>query len=315
MKPWTPSTATTSAPRRSGPGKSPCRDPVDEPVDAECERGERAEHPEQDPGGLDRLRPEAREHVQGEPGEAQRRVARGAVAGRVPDVHLDDRGAAREDERLRELLPADRAEHRLDRVAPIRVERAAEVGDVDAREAAQHPVDQPRGHGAAPRVVARAAPSACDVVARLDRLDEARHVLGRVLQVAVHRHDDRPAGPRESRVHRRMLACVSLQPDRAHPLVAVVDALRATRTSRRSTRRRRRAPRTCGRTPRGRRVSRACSSSSVACSWKSVTTTESSGRDAKVERSARERSRSRVVPSPDGAYPGSVRAWPGSAAR
>ena len=36
------------------------RDPVDEPVDTEHERGKRADRAEDDPGGLDRLRPEAR---------------------------------------------------------------------------------------------------------------------------------------------------------------------------------------------------------------------------------------------------------------
>ena len=52
---------------------------------------------------------------------------------------------------------------------------------------------------------ARAA-AARDVVAGLDGLDEARDVLGRVLEVAVHRHDDRAAGPDEPGVHRRVLA-------------------------------------------------------------------------------------------------------------
>ena len=166
--------------------------------------------------------------MQREPREAERRVARGALARRVADVDLDDRRAAREDERLRELLPPDRAEHRLDRVAAVGVERAPEVRDVDAREAAQHPVDQPRRQRPPPRLVARGAPPARDVVARLHRLDEARHVLRRVLQVAVHRHDDRSARPREPGVHRRVLTRVPLQPDGAHARVARRGSARAT---------------------------------------------------------------------------------------
>ena len=182
------------------------RDPVDDAVGAERERRERADDAEDDPGRLDRLRPEAGEHVEREPREPERRVARRVLPGGVADVDLDDGRPAREHERLRELLTPDRAEHRLHRVAPVGVERAAEVGDVDAREAAQHAVDEPRRQRSAPRVVARGATAARDVVSRLDRLDQARDVLGRVLQVAVHRHDDRAARAGEPRVHRRVLA-------------------------------------------------------------------------------------------------------------
>ena len=201
------------------------RDPVDEPVDAERQGGERADGPEHDAGGLDRLRPEAGEHVEGEARQAERRVARGAVAGRVADVDLDDGGPAREHERLRELLAADRAEHRLDRLAAVRVEGAAEVRDVDPGEAAEHPVDEPRGQRAPPGVVARGPPAARDVVAGLDRLDEPRHVLRRVLEVAVHRHDDRAADAGQARVHRGVLAGVPLQAHRPHARVGLVQPL------------------------------------------------------------------------------------------
>src|SRR3954451_23968681 len=117
--------------------------PVRDAVDAEHERGDGADHPHHHPDPLDRLRPEAGHDVQREAGEAERRVARVVRARRVADVDLHDRGAAREDERLRELLLPDRSEQRHDRVAPIRVERAAEVLDVGAGEAAEHAVDEP----------------------------------------------------------------------------------------------------------------------------------------------------------------------------
>ena len=48
---------------------------------------------------------------------------------------------------------------------------------------------------------------------------------GRVLQVAVHRHDDLAAGAAEARVHRRVLAEVPLEADRPHPRVGCVQAL------------------------------------------------------------------------------------------
>jgi hypothetical protein len=52
-----------------------------------------------------------------------------------------------------------------------------------------------------------------------------RQVLGRVLEVAVHCRDDRPAGAGEPGVHRRVLAEVALEPDAAHTLVAGVEPL------------------------------------------------------------------------------------------
>ena len=56
------------------------------------------------------------------------------------------------------------------------------------------------------RVAARRAPAARHVGAGLDRGDEPRDVLRLVLQVAVHRHDDVAARPREPGVHGRVLA-------------------------------------------------------------------------------------------------------------
>ena len=56
---------------------------------------------------------------------------------------------------------------------------------------------------------------------------EPRDVLGRVLEVAVHRHDDLAAGAREARVHRRVLAEVPLEADDANPFVAPRGAPRA----------------------------------------------------------------------------------------
>src|SRR5438046_739695 len=58
-------------------------DPERDPVRAECGRAERADDAERDAGPLDRLRPEPGEHVQREPCQPQRPVARRLAAGRV----------------------------------------------------------------------------------------------------------------------------------------------------------------------------------------------------------------------------------------
>ena len=131
------------------------------------------------------------------------------------DVHFRDRRAAGQHERLRELLPADGAEHRLDGAAAVGVEGASEVGDGDAGEAPQHAVDEAARQRAAPRVVTRRAAAARDVVPGLDGLDEPRDVLRLVLQVAVHRHDQVAAGARQPGMHGGVLTEAALETDGA----------------------------------------------------------------------------------------------------
>ena len=209
MKPWMPSTNRTATPPKSGPGKFDAVDPVDDAVDAERGGDERAEHAERHADPLDRLRPEAREHVEREAGEPERRVARPPWRGAWrTSTSTTLAPPERTSAFVNFCLPITR-QHRRHDVAAVRVERAAEVRDRRRGEAAQHPVDQPRGQRPAPRVVPGGAPAAGDVDAGLDRGDEPRDVLRRVLEVAVHRHDDLAAGANEPRVHRRMLAEVA----------------------------------------------------------------------------------------------------------
>ena len=132
MKPWIPSTKSTATPPSNGPGKFPRSIHHQTPYAPSASGEEAADEAERDADPLDRLGPEAREDVEREPRQAKGRVARSPLARSVADVDLDDARSAGEDQRLRELLLADRAEHRLDDVAPVRVERAAEVRDVDA---------------------------------------------------------------------------------------------------------------------------------------------------------------------------------------
>jgi hypothetical protein len=147
------------------------------------------------------------------------------VARRVLDVDFDNARSTREHERLREFLLADRAEHGRDRVAAVRVECAAEIGDGDPGEAAQHAVDEPRGKRPPPRVTAGDTPSTRHVGAPVHRRHELRDVLGHVLKVTVHRDDDIAARPREARVHGRMLTEVAAEADGPHALVTSVEPL------------------------------------------------------------------------------------------
>ena len=71
-------------------------------------------------------------------------------------------------------------------------------------------------HGAAPTG---------DVPTGVDRLDEARDVLGRVLQVTVHGDDDVAPCPHDPRVHGGVLAEVPLQPDGVDARIPVMEAL------------------------------------------------------------------------------------------
>src|SRR5512132_3038132 len=129
------------------------------------------------------------------------------------NVDLGHTGTGGEDERLRELLLADRAEWRLERRAPVGVEGAAEVRDRHAGEAPQHPVDEERRHRTAPGVATSVPPTARDVASVLYARDELRNVLRGVLKVSVHRDEDVALSPHETRVHRRVLAEVALEPD------------------------------------------------------------------------------------------------------
>ena len=75
--------------------------------------------------------------------EPKRRVARAALARPVLEIDLDDARTGGEDERLGEFLLPDHAEHGCERVAGVGVESATEVGDLRARKATQHSVDEP----------------------------------------------------------------------------------------------------------------------------------------------------------------------------
>ena len=76
-----------------------------------------------------------------------------------------------------------------------------------------------------PGVAPRGARAARDVGAVLERLDQARQVLRRVLEVAVHRDQHLAPRPDEPRVHGGVLPEVPLEAHRAHPPVGRVEPL------------------------------------------------------------------------------------------
>ena len=174
----------------------------------------------------------------------------------VEQIDLDDRRAGRQDEGLRELLASDHVEHRLERGAAVRVERAAVVRDLDPRQTPQHRVDRARRELAAHQGVGslRAAARRHLDALLLERGHELRDVGRVVLQVAVHRHDDVGARRLHAGSHRGVLTDVALEQHDAHARIALVDLPQAAARAVGSTRRRRRRPPTGGRT---RRASRA----------------------------------------------------------
>src|SRR5215213_3114471 len=212
-------------PQQQGPGEVGAVDPVPERIHAEDRREQGAESADRQPRPLDRPRPETGQHMEREAREPQRRVPRPAGARSVRDVDLDDARAAREDERLGELLPADHAEHRFHGAPAVRVEGAPEVGDRDAREAPQHAVDQARRQRPAPRIVPRRPPPARHVGTGLDGRNQLRDVLRCVLEVTVHGHEDVAGRECEPRVHRGVLPEVPLEADAANPVVRSTQAL------------------------------------------------------------------------------------------
>ena len=225
MKPTSPPIASTIAARNSCPGKSLSAIQNDDPPDPGREGEDPRGDPDDHPRPLDRLRPEARQHVERHADQPEPGVARTAVAPLVGDVDLGHRGAGRDDERLRELLLADRAGQREQRVAAVRVERAPEVGDVGLRELAEHPIHELRGQPPPPAVVAVDAPAARDLGAAVHGVDEPHDVGRLVLEVGVHRHDDVAAGADDAGVHGRVLAEVPLEADRADVRIVRVDLL------------------------------------------------------------------------------------------
>ena len=103
----------------------------------------------------------------------------------------------------------------VDERAVVGAQHAALVGHADPGDALAQAVHGKRRYPAEQRVVALAPIGADVVVARADRGDEARDLLGRILQVGIERHGDAPAHVLEPREDRHVLAEIAVEED--HP--------------------------------------------------------------------------------------------------
>src|SRR5207249_8102497 len=82
-------------------------------------------------------------------------------------------------------------------LAPIGLERAADVGDRVADHGAPRGVGDPRRYALEPRVMAPNADPRHDV-GLLESAEDARQIGGIVLEVGIERHDDVAARAREA---------------------------------------------------------------------------------------------------------------------
>jgi hypothetical protein len=108
----------------------------------------------------------------------------------------------------------------LQHLAPVDLEAAVEVVQVDLRQLPRHPVEQQRRQALRRRVLPAPLPPGDEIeVVLLEHRQQAGDLLRVVLEVAVHGHDDLPAAVVEAGRQGRRLAEVAAQ---AHQLDARV---------------------------------------------------------------------------------------------
>ena len=142
---------------------------------------------------------------------------------RTPDVGDRDfrdprtlRARQRRNEPVHVAVEADLFDHR----SAIGLERRPEVAQRDAGRFRDQPVGDPRRQPARPEVVGPVlAPAADHVVAFGELGEQQRKILGRMLQIAVHRDDNPAACPVEPGGERRRLAVVARQLHHAHAAI------------------------------------------------------------------------------------------------
>jgi len=147
-----------------------------------------------------------------------------ALAGRAGIVLDDDLADARA---VHRRVHGDEAVHFAvearvaNDVGAVGLQRAAVIVQLHAGDAADEPVGGAGDLGPEPGVLAVLAPAADDVVVALfEHVAEAADFLGRILAVAVQRHDDRCAGRPESGHQRSGLAVIAGQVDDAEARLA-----------------------------------------------------------------------------------------------
>ncbi len=106
-----------------------------------------------------------------------------------------------------------------DDLRAVRLQRAAVVVQPHARDAPDQPVRDARRQSPRETVLPLLAPAGDDVVALVDLLEQGGDVGRVVLQVAVHRDDDRAARVVEAGGHRGRLSVVPAELDEPEPRV------------------------------------------------------------------------------------------------
>jgi len=106
---------------------------------------------------------------------------------------------------------------RLDDLAAVGFQAAVEVVKPDSRHGAGRPVEKLAGPAFADRIVALLLPARNQIVSLFeDHPAQFGNLVGRILQVGVHRDDDLPFRSRKTAVQGRGFAVVTGEPDAPH---------------------------------------------------------------------------------------------------
>ncbi len=112
--------------------------------------------------------------------------------------------------------------HVAQHLGAICLEGGSEVAQFHAGSFRHHPVGDARRDFAQKGIIhAMLTPSAGDVEAFIDLGEQRRNILGRVLQIAIHRDDDVALRFVESRGERRGLSEVAAQADYLEPSIGL----------------------------------------------------------------------------------------------
>ena len=108
----------------------------------------------------------------------------------------------------------------IENLAPVGLETAVEVVKPHAADARRHRVEQARGQRLGKRIVAVLLPARDQVMAGVERLEEAGDFVRVILQVGIHRDDDVAGTGADADHQGRRLAEIAPQPDRLNRRVA-----------------------------------------------------------------------------------------------
>ena len=133
------------------------------------------------------------------------------LARTVVDRHLGDRRREGVGERRDEMRPAVASQHPVHDRAPISPEHAPVVAHPNADDGRGHTVHDPRGETTEQRIAAAHPPPADHVDTVGERRQEARDLLGRILEVGVERDDDVAPRPLHSTAAKSPASVIDLR--------------------------------------------------------------------------------------------------------